>query len=137
MAACFPGRMSLLFLLMLPATEAAAQTTLESRGEIEIFANPPQGIFQSTGGVVATTTIDGTYNVIGITRQPSGIGRTTTWVEIAPAGDPDAAPLGWVPFSSEGGNLVMTDPTPRTRSIAPPGKTTSSITTRTILEMAQ
>lgn len=138
MAVSIKGRMSLLLLyvLCLSPAAASAQATLEARGTVDIVANPPRGIFQSNGGVVATTQANASYRVTAITRQQSGIGESTTWVQIAPVGDPNAAPLGWVAYSSSGGDLVMSDP-PRTRSIAPNGMKTSPITTRTILEMAK
>ncbi|RYH12088.1 hypothetical protein [Tropicimonas sp. IMCC6043] len=138
MADSIKGRMSLLLLFVLglsPAT-AMAQATLEARGAVDIVGNPPRGIFQSDGGVVATTQANASYRVTAITRQQSGIGQTTTWVQIAPAGDPNAAPLGWVAYPGSGGDLVMSDP-PRTRSVAQNGLKTSPMTTRTILEMAQ
>ena len=111
---CLP----LALLLLAAPVGAMAQSTLRSLSETDVVANPPRGILQSTGGVVATTKSGGTYRVTGITRQQSGIGQTTTWVEIAPDSDPGASPLGWVPYSGDGTDFLLSDP-PKTRSVGP------------------
>lgn len=108
---------------------AASQTKLESLTASDIVANPPSGIFQSTGGVVASTRAGEYYDVTGITRQQSGIGQTTLWVQITPADQPDAKPLGWVPYSASDGDFLLTEPP------AAPGD--YGVTTRSILEMSQ
>ena len=108
---------------------AASQTTLESLTATDIVANPPSGIFQSTGGVVASTRAGGYYDVTGVTRQQSGIGQTKLWVQIAPADQPDAKPLGWVPYSESDGDFLLTE--------QPAASDGYGMTTRSILEMSQ
>ena len=86
-------------------------------------------IRSTEGRYSPSTRAGGYYDVTGVTRQQSGIGQTKLWVQIAPADQPDAKPLGWVPYSESDGDFLLTE--------QPAASDGYGMTTRSILEMSQ